>query len=684
MEILNCEYENKKLEIITPTNNVVDISTTLKENFWSFEEELNDFYCLENMKFYNDLISNAVKAAGKNAIKNNKRAELIKYIYNKYNQINKERTCRLNFSVKNRKKLKIDYPCLQSIMYIIYKLIKPIIGEKDFPIILNDVIDNNCFSRIFDVQMWNTTLMNLKNEFNQVEELSFELSSSNDSEFKISYIILFYHFYKVFFPNVNSISINLDFHELNRKYMDLKNPYNFKDAKLKDLYQNMHKIFCANYILVCLISLSMKSVNKLKIKSTESLINEMNYIISQEYTSKQYNESLIKDKGLILFKKLMIIKEISKLNISINCLDRFLFKETINFIPLNRNLESLKLNLFYNPNFFNKRKIYLNYLRGQEYYEIDPNLIDKYGIIYYPYIDKLGEEINSVIDDEKILDLIFPEFKKNMTNLKILLNQYVVAYKEFCLNISPYDELNKCQNYNVQILLFIIAVLASIEHSKVIESLELNCKNFEYVYTSLIMENINKLIQPKLIDLSKCEKLQKLILNIQGISLFLDFDKLPLKSLTKFEILISNLTDFEKIKSIFEKRKDDLNKLEQLNILFPLINDTNNVPNKFYNIFEYLPQSLKQLNICNENIINKEQFLDIISKIQKNDIAINCEFNCDCFELRDIVNDNNIEILKKLLNSKGNINVNDCEIFHENCIGFKFVGKNQIFKVILN
>ena len=68
MEILNCEYENKKLEIITPTNNVVDISTTLKENFWSFEEELNDFYCLENMKFYNDLISNAVKSAGKNAI----------------------------------------------------------------------------------------------------------------------------------------------------------------------------------------------------------------------------------------------------------------------------------------------------------------------------------------------------------------------------------------------------------------------------------------------------------------------------------------------------------------------------------------------------------------------------------------------------------------------------------------
>jgi hypothetical protein len=96
-----------------------------------------------------------------------------------------------------------------------------------------------------------------------------------------------------------------------------------------------------------------------------------------------------------------------------------LFNETIDFITLVGALESLKLNLFYNPNFFKKRKIDLNYLWGQEYYEIDPNLIDKYGIIYYPYVDKLGEEINSVIDDEKILDLIFPEFKKNITNLKL-------------------------------------------------------------------------------------------------------------------------------------------------------------------------------------------------------------------------------------------------------------------------
>ena len=48
--------------------------------------------------------------------------------------------------------------------------------------------------------------------------------------------------------------------------------------------------------------------------------------------------------------------------------------------------------------FFNKRKIYLNYLKGQEFSEIDPNIIDKYGIVYYPYINTLSEEIMSVVE----------------------------------------------------------------------------------------------------------------------------------------------------------------------------------------------------------------------------------------------------------------------------------------------
>ena len=336
MEILNCEYEKRKLEIKTPVNNLANIVTIIKENFWSFEEELSEFYILENMKLYNEALSNAIKSAGKNAIKNNKRAELIRYIFH---QIAPDKTQSLNFCDKEKKKLKINYSCLQSIALIITKLIKGIIqgadypqilNEKinysclqsialiitklikgiiqgaDYPQILNEVIDNSNFSRVYDSIIWSTTLIKLKNDFNQVEKISFELSSSYDEEFEIYYIILFYYFYKVFFPKVNSISINLDLLELNKKYMDLTNPYNFNESKIKELCKNYHNICRANFLITCLISLSAKSLNKLKIKATESFVNEINYIIGQEYANKKYNESLVKDKGLILLKKLII------------------------------------------------------------------------------------------------------------------------------------------------------------------------------------------------------------------------------------------------------------------------------------------------------------------------------------------------------------------------------------------
>ena len=82
----------------------------------------------------------------------------------------------------------------------------------------------------------------------------------------------------------------------------------------------------------------------------------------------------------------------------------------------------------------------------------------------------------------------------------------------------------------------------------------------------------------------------------------LDFDKLPFNSLTKLEISIANKIELEKFKTFFDKHKNDFIKLEQLNITFLLVDDIN------YNIkelFDNLPPSLKQLNINNENIMNR-------------------------------------------------------------------------------
>ena len=74
----------------------------------------------------------------------------------------------------------------------------------------------------------------------------------------------------------------------------------------------------------------------------KSSLDLANYLLSE---FKGLNHLMYSDTY-----ELMKIKGISKLNISINCLDRFLFNETIDFITLVGALESLKLNLFYKLN----------------------------------------------------------------------------------------------------------------------------------------------------------------------------------------------------------------------------------------------------------------------------------------------------------------------------------------------
>ena len=68
--------------------------------------------------------------------------------------------------------------------------------------------------------------------------------------------------------------------------------------------------------------------------------------------------------------------------------------------------------------------------------------------------------------------------------LKIILNEYIKNFVEFSLDISPYDELIKYENYNVQIILFILAIMFSLEKSKNIKSIRLKCSNLDYAFVS--------------------------------------------------------------------------------------------------------------------------------------------------------------------------------------------------------
>ena len=668
MEILNCEYENHQFKINQPKS-VSDIIVNMKERFWDYEDQADKVYTLENMKMYESFFIEKVK--NKNLNETLERAELIKSIFQQFSSNNRND---LIFK-KDKKKLKLDYSGLISLATIIHRIIKSIIGDSKFPELLENLIERRDFSKIYDSEMWEgKSLMQLKSELNNVEEITFELSGAYDDEFEINYTILFYYFYKVFFQKVDKITLKLDCIQSSKQCKSLRNPYDYNNSKVKEISKNYDNLFISNFLLSCLIPLTKESLTKLKIKISESFINEYIYILGKEFYKKEYNSELMKDISLIIFKKIMKIKTISNLNFIINCLDRFLFKEMINFIGLHRNLEILELNLFYGRKYFDLRKIYLNYLRGQEFPDTDPNIMEKHGIIMYPYISKLGDEIMAVIDEDKIPDLLFPEFKRNLNTLKIILNEYIMTFKEFSLDITPYDELIKYENYNIQIILFIMATFTSIENSKHIKRLKLICSNIDYMIVSQIKRNLNKLIKPKLINFSQCINLQNLTLNMQGFSLLFDLESLPFSSLKSINLSISTKEDMKSVVSMLKNSKNKFKNLSELYFSIPFAFDINLIFNEFLNIYDYLPNCLERLKINKENIMKKSVLMKIIKKIKNHKNNLNCEIECDCPELDELLlNIKTSEEFKKIIISENpDINFDKCDVTGDFLNGTKF------------
>ena len=275
MDILNCEYEDAKIVMVNHLKNLVDIVQENKEKFWEFEENSDKIYDLENMKLYEEILVDRPKNTLKNNNPSIERAELIKIIYN---QIGSEKPANNLYFKKNNKKLILNYYCLASVVTVIQRILKNIIVQSNFNVLLDEVLSNN-FCHIFDSEIWGMSLMKLKDQFNQVEHITFGISGYYDEEFDINYIVLFYYFYKLLFPKVNSITLKSDFVQAYKKYIDMKNPYDFLKTNMKDISKKYENLYFANFLLLCIISSNTDNLINLKIKATESYVSEINYIL---------------------------------------------------------------------------------------------------------------------------------------------------------------------------------------------------------------------------------------------------------------------------------------------------------------------------------------------------------------------------------------------------------------------
>ena len=686
MEILNYNYKNHTFERIPEySKKLSDLVVKVKEITWEYEEAgIDSIFDIKFMKYIETLYGDKQKNQNKKSVRGSEIAEIVKLVFNQIPKPNENIfKNNITYNDDNKKSLKIDYICMISICNIIWYILKDIVEQKNFPQILNEVLELNNFSRIMDVKIWDSSLMKYKNDFNKVESISFNLSGPHHTTIELYYTILFYYFYKVLFPNVHQISINLNETKINNIYNTDKNPYKIKENDVINFCNKFKNLFLSNFIIAGLIG-SNASLQALRIVMYESYIHEIIHIISNEFEKSRFKEKISTKHSLIYFRKLMLVNQISKLSITINCLDRILFKEIINLIVLNRNTEILELQLFSDQKSFNLRKLYLNYLKGLEFDEVDPEINEKYQIIMYPYVDSL-DNISPLIEEEKIPDLLFPIFKKNINNLRLVLNDYIKTFKSFYLDISPYEELCKYDNYNIEILLFIYIILSALENSSMINTLHLKCLNINYISVQQIKKTINKLKKEKLkeekkdeelrdIDLSGCDVLENITFNMTGISFFIDFSKLPIKSLRKLEIEISSLRDMKSLNEGLRNQKDKFDKLTEIRLNI-CINNFEDIFDELLNIFESIPFSLEILKITIENMIGKNELYKILKAYHRNirkEQRINCSLYCFSRELEGYSDESKIKFLKDSFNAENGIFISKCEL-----ISLKSKNQNQ-------
>ena len=186
------DYDSGKHCLIKSKYLLGDVFTNIREIKWNFQEKVDLYFDIKLMKKVEALLGDKTKVQNKK-IKSNEKAELIKVLYNNLPKP-KENTFKNNIKNDNiPNSLKIDYYCLQSIVNIILLMLDSVFCRTDYAIVINEVLDNN-FRYIMDVPYWGKSIMRFKDEFNEIETLTFSLSIAHDEEINLNYTFYFFIF----------------------------------------------------------------------------------------------------------------------------------------------------------------------------------------------------------------------------------------------------------------------------------------------------------------------------------------------------------------------------------------------------------------------------------------------------------------------------------------------------------
>ena len=637
---------NNNLFFTTETNSITNLEPGIQA---SFLKDLMDYLSLikqsfslygkitEEMKFksfekyvkFFDINTNTKKEE----FKNKKRVNLIKLLYK--NLYNDKKMIKLDNNLPENMVMDINIQTIYDISENILIALNSLFGAKNCDEKLIKLINGKLSWReaCTKSKYKDSELYKFEKTMKYLETLScfscFNLEVLKDikkeQNILMDYALLFYIFLEPIFKDAIKININVLMSNLDKNYIE-----NFT------IKENLYKME-PQLIKTKKVFLDGLLVNFLLL---EKICNHFKDRVSPILTYEQYDSYIIEIGNLFQNELMIPISENNKefnfnvlyydtifslnaktgFKVRFNALDSLLFQNIIFsfflILSTGESIQEIEISLFpedYENSKINSRKLLLNYLYYKRLNEKDISVEYRENFLDFAYNKKFNwknKNKNSLVsvNEDKIFDILFEEFNKNLIYLIITLEKNYLTLKEkIIINLPNELILNKKFVYSVAYFIFnIFNVLCR-------KCLQINMSEFKLATNIVIPENLSKFEKICLRNLH----INNLKLKINNLSEILDLSSLPYNLVDL--ISLSNISDMDLTYLInaLRSKKNTQTKIKHLKLKFGYSLYNNNVFSLIDDMLRNyaLPKSISYLTMRFKNEFGFNEYTNIMWKI---------------------------------------------------------------------
>lgn len=644
-KFINMKNERKSILLQNILSDLVNLESAepeiAKVEDFKYFKEINESLCnLQKSGSNQNLSQNSISSSNLNNF------FLIKSLHQKIYKKNKFEN--LVVKIKNFSHIMLDYQCITSINYILSKLISDHTEKRtrEFENFMTKFLSRD-FEMINTKNSENLSFLNFLEEFETIKiaEINLSLNGiSHEKSINLDHIYFFFLFFDFLFPNLLDIQIDFNSAKINQYFYLNKNPYKITEKQVIKVARKYDKILFANYIISSLISKSEK-IQNMTLKILDSYIIELNDNIINNIC---ISNGEFHFHNFIYMTNILNMNSLFHLNLEFNSLDSILFEKINILLIKNISLESLSINLFPEGMLTtNLRKILLN----ENYVKNQIKILHPECELIFDLLN-LGnlytEGNNYVINEDKILNLLFRSFNENLKMLTIIIENKIKKLKYLKIIINPFNvkEMVDYDEYNCAIGSFMYNILKIFETQRSnIDMIEFQLDAGGFFFDFSLIDDIER----QHINSTKLEFENNNSSNINLNSILLNFE---LYNFFPLEIFLNEkLTNLSLGSLCLDNLKNFTNFLES---------KLKNLKENFLNSLTHIEIKLK---IC-KNFTNEKE-IEFITSI-RDFIKVQKPLNLSTidFKVKNIIKPEYMElILKDVKNKKDDHKVKNINIF---------------------